>query len=342
MSADVLAVDADTPVAKVAALLEEHNFRRVPVLERGRLVGVVSRSDLVQALTRAAEEPGDQAIRATLLAEREGQAWAQADSGVIVSGSDRRAGGRTPARPGVQVRRAAARGHSKQGWMESWYSFAFGAYDDPAHTGWGPLYALNERRVQPAGGSATYGLRDVEIVNYVVAGAMQHEDSLGEKGILWPGDVQCVSAGSGVRFDERNADPAQPAAFLQIWLEPQQLGLPASCQRATFPAEAKRGRLQPVASPDGRAGSLMLRQDAVLYAGLFDGEERARLDLAPGRLAYLHVARGSLRVNGETLAAGDGLAASGVPLVLESGVDAELLVFDLPGAKERRVEERHA
>ncbi len=375
MTHEVETVAPETPVEDVAALLEERRIKRVPVVEAGRVVGIVSRSNLVQALAvktlpEAAHPATDEAIRSELLSRLGAMPWWQrAGSNVVVnegivhywgwvgSGTERDAtraaaagirgvravedhrlvaheGPAPVAEP--QIRLASERGHSKHGWVDSYHSFSFGNFYDPAYTGYGPLQAINEKIVQPGKGSTTYGLRDMEIVAYVLDGALGYDDSLDHSIVLTAGGVQCLSAGSGVRFSETNRSASRPSHFLQIWLEPDRVGLPAAYARAQFAPASKRGRLQPIVSGDAREGSLRARQDAVLYAGLFDGAERAELALPRGRLAYVHVARGEITVQGLRLGAGDGLAAADASLVLERGRDAEALVFDLPEGYTKR------
>ena len=229
------------------------------------------------------------------------------------------------------LRRSAERGYADHGWLRSFHSFSFADYYDPEHMGFGPLRVINEDRVRPGAGFGTHGHRDMEIISYVLEGALAHKDSMGNGSTIVPGDVQRMSAGTGVRHSEFNQDPAQVTHFLQIWIEPSAAGMAPSYEQKHFAAEEKRGRLRLVASPDGAAGSVRLHQDARIYAGLFDGAERARLELAPGRKSYVHVARGSLRANGEALAAGDALKTDARVLELEGGEGAEVLVFDLPG-----------
>jgi redox-sensitive bicupin YhaK (pirin superfamily) len=197
--------------------------------------------------------------------------------------------------------------------------------------GFGPLRVINEDRVRPGAGFGTHGHRDMEIVSYVLEGALAHKDSMGNGSTIVPGDVQRMSAGTGVRHSEFNHDAARVTHFLQIWIEPSAAGLPPSYEQKHFAPQEKRGRLRLVASADGADGSVLLHQDARIYAGLFDGAERARLELAAGRRSYVHLARGRLRVNGETLEAGDALKSDARGLELEGGADAEVLVFDLPG-----------
>ena len=231
----------------------------------------------------------------------------------------------------LEIRRAGDRGHAQHGWLDSWHSFSFADYHDPAHMGFGPLRVINEDRIQPGTGFGTHGHRDMEIISYVLAGALGHRDSMGTGSTIVPGDVQRMSAGRGVQHSEQNHNKAGATHFLQIWIEPNVRGIAPGYEQKHFDAASKRGRLRLVASPDGAEGSVTIHQDARIYAGLFDGAERAALPLAPGRRAYLHLVRGTLTVNGTPLAAGDALKMSGVAeLVLEKGADAEALLFDLP------------
>jgi redox-sensitive bicupin YhaK (pirin superfamily) len=229
-----------------------------------------------------------------------------------------------------ELRRASERGHAQHGWLESYHSFSFADYYDPGHMGYGPLRVINEDRVQPDRGFGTHSHRDMEIITYVLDGALAHKDSIGTSSTILPGEVQRMSAGSGVRHSEYNADPKGVTHFLQIWIEPSSRGVAPGYEQKAFPAEEKRGRLRLVVSPDGREGSVSMHQDAFLYAGLFDGAERARLALAPGRLGYVHVARGSVVANGQRLAAGDALKVDRGDIVVEQGNGGEVLVFDLP------------
>jgi len=229
-----------------------------------------------------------------------------------------------------ELRRSAERGYADHGWLRSFHTFSFAGYQDPRHMGFGPLRVINEDRVSPGAGFGTHGHRDMEIVSYVLEGALAHQDSMGNGSTIVPGDVQRMSAGTGVRHSEFNHDAAQVTHFLQIWIEPRKAGLAPSYEQKHFAAAEKRGRLRLVASPDGAAGSVRVHQDARLYAGLFDGSERARLELAPGRRIYVHLARGRLRANGEALEAGDALKTDARTLELEGGEAAEVLVFDLP------------
>jgi quercetin 2,3-dioxygenase len=231
----------------------------------------------------------------------------------------------------IETRRAAERGHAQHGWLDSFHSFSFAGYHDPAHMGFGPLRVINEDRVQPGKGFGAHSHRDMEIISYVLEGALAHRDSMGNGSVLQPGQVQRMTAGTGVTHSEYNGSDRDPVHFLQIWIEPSQRGVQPGYEEKTFDADAKRGKLRLVASPDGREGSVTIHQDANLYAGLFDAGEAAEFTLAAGRRAYVHVVRGELDVNGQPLAAGDALKMSGEQAVrLANGRDAEVLVFDLP------------
>ena len=230
----------------------------------------------------------------------------------------------------MELRPAAERGHADHGWLDSWHSFSFASYHDPRHMGFGPLRVINEDRVAAGTGFGTHGHRDMEIISYVLDGALAHKDSLGNGSVIRPGDVQRMSAGTGVMHSEFNQRQDGPTHFLQIWIEPDRRGIAPGYEERRFEAADKRGRLRLIASPDGADGSVTIHQQARLYAALIDGDERARLALQPGRRAYVHVARGSVSVNGTTLAAGDAAKLVGeVAVELERGVDAEVLVFDL-------------
>jgi redox-sensitive bicupin YhaK (pirin superfamily) len=230
----------------------------------------------------------------------------------------------------IDIRRSADRGFADHGWLRSRHTFSFAGYFDPAHIGFGPLRVINEDRVAPRAGFGAHGHRDMEIISYVLEGELRHEDSMGNGSVIRPGDVQRMSAGTGVTHSEINPGEA-PVHFLQIWLHPSQHGLVPEYEQKFFPTSEKRGRLRLVVSPDGAAGSLRMHQDARLFAGLFDGTETATLAIEPRRNAYVHVARGHLRANGVELGDGDALKLTDVSqLALESGVGAEVLVFDLP------------
>jgi hypothetical protein len=231
----------------------------------------------------------------------------------------------------IEIRRAKERGHAEHGWLESYHSFSFADYHDPAHMGFSALRVINEDRIQPGTGFGTHGHRDMEIISYVLEGALGHKDSMGTGSTIVPGDVQRMSAGRGVQHSEQNHDKAGVTHFLQIWIEPNVRGIAPGYEQKHFDAVSKRGRLRLVASHGGADGSVTIHQDARIYAGLFDGAERAAQPLAPGRKAYLHVVRGKLAVSGTPLEAGDALKMSGVSeVVLEKGAGAEVLLFDLP------------
>ena len=231
----------------------------------------------------------------------------------------------------IEIRRAGERGHAEHGWLDSWHSFSFADYHDPAHMGFSALRVINEDRIQPGTGFGTHGHRDMEIISYVLAGALGHQDSMGTGSTIVPGDVQRMSAGRGVQHSEQNHSKAGVTHFLQIWIEPNVRGIPPGYEQKHFDAASKRGRLRLVVSPDGADGSVTIHQDARIHAGLFDGPERATLALAAGRKAYLHVVRGQVVANGTPLAAGDALKMTGVAeAVLEKGEGAEVLLFDLP------------
>ena len=230
----------------------------------------------------------------------------------------------------ITLRAAAERGHADHGWLDSWHSFSFANYHDPAHVHFGPLRVINEDRVAGGAGFGAHPHRDMEIISYVIEGALAHKDSMGNVGTIVPGEVQRMSAGTGVTHSEYNHS-ADTTHFLQIWIIPDRQGIAPSYEQKQFGAAEKRGRLRLVASPDAADGSLLIHQDARLYAGLFDAAETASLALAPGRLGYVHVVRGQLNVNGHALGAGDALKLEDeAQLRLGQGVDAEVLFFDLP------------
>ncbi len=237
----------------------------------------------------------------------------------------------------LTIRRSADRGQADHGWLKSFHSFSFADYFDPAHMGVGNLRVINEDRIAPGTGFGTHGHRDMEIVSYVLEGALAHKDSMGNggpggkaDGVIRPGDVQRMSAGTGVMHSEFNHQADATTHFLQIWIIPSQRGIAPGYEQKHFGTSAKRGRLALVASPDGAEGSVTIHADARIRAGLFDGAERAELALDPTRIAYVHLARGTLRVNDRQLQAGDALRLDGeTTLVLEGGEAAEVLVFDL-------------
>jgi len=230
----------------------------------------------------------------------------------------------------LTLRKSEDRGHANHGWLDSYHSFSFASYQDPEHMGYGPLRVINEDRVQAGAGFGTHGHRDMEIISYVLDGALAHQDSMGNGSAIMPGDVQRMSAGSGVRHSEHNHSQSGVTHFLQIWIEPKFTGIRPSYEQKHFSADEKRGRLRLIVSPDGRDGSVSMNQDAFLYAGLFDAEESAERVIAAGRRGYVHVARGSITVNGQPLRAGDAVKTGAGTIRIEGGKAAEVLVFDLP------------
>jgi redox-sensitive bicupin YhaK (pirin superfamily) len=230
----------------------------------------------------------------------------------------------------LQIRKSQERGYADHGWLRSYHSFSFADYYDPEHVEFGALRVINEDRVAAGKGFGTHAHRDMEIISYVLEGQLEHKDSIGTGSVIAPDDVQRMSAGSGVRHSEFNPSRDQPVHFLQIWIQPDERGIPPSYEQKRFEAAAKRGRLRLIASPDGRESSVTIHQDAYVYAGLFEKDERAAHPLDRRRRAYVHVARGEISVNGETLTAGDGAKLTDVAEVrLEHGNGAEVLVFDL-------------
>ena len=230
----------------------------------------------------------------------------------------------------MQVRKGNERGFADHGWLRSFHSFSFADYYDAANMGFGALRVINEDRVTPGMGFGTHGHSDMEIISYVLEGAVEHKDSMGNGSVIRPGDVQRMSAGTGVRHSEFNPSKTDGVHFLQIWIEPGVKGIAPSYEEKHFDAASKRGKLRLVASSDAREGSVKLHQDASLYAALVDGAEKVTHTLAAGRRAYVHVARGSVSVNAQALAAGDALKVSGLSeITLEHGDKAEVLLFDL-------------
>jgi redox-sensitive bicupin YhaK (pirin superfamily) len=233
----------------------------------------------------------------------------------------------------LTLRRSHERGYADHGWLKSFHSFSFADYHDPAHMGFGNLRVINEDRIAPGTGFGTHGHRDMEIVSYVLDGALGHKDSIGNGATIVPGEVQRMSAGRGIAHSEFNHAPDKTTHFLQIWILPSQHGIAPGYEQKAFADADKRGRLLLVASPDGPAhveGSVTLHADAAMYAGLFDGAEKAELALDTRRLAYVYVVRGTLEVNGQSLVAGDAAQLDGEPrLVVQGGRGAEVIVFDL-------------
>ncbi len=231
----------------------------------------------------------------------------------------------------LEIRKSEDRGAADHGWLQSQHTFSFGSYRDPQHAGFGPLLVINEDRVAPGQGFGTHGHSDMEIISYVLDGALEHKDSLGTGSVLHYGDVQRMSAGTGVRHSEFNGSASEPVHFLQIWIQPNVTGIPPSYEEKHFAPETKRGQLRLIASGDGREGSVLMHQDASIYASLLDGGEGATHALAAGRLAYVHVVRGTISVNGTALKGGDALKLVNESVVkLEQAQAAEILLFDLP------------
>jgi quercetin 2,3-dioxygenase len=231
----------------------------------------------------------------------------------------------------ITLRPAAERGHADLGWLKTAHSFSFADYHDPAHVHFGPLRVINDDQIAAGAGFGMHGHRDMEIITYVTRGRLAHEDSMGNRETIGPGEIQRMSAGRGVMHSEFNHERDQPTELLQIWILPNRASVEPSYAQALYPDHDKRGRLKLVVSPDGRDASLSMHADAQVYAGLFDGAEAAVHPIAPGRLVYLHVARGTVVVNGRTLSKGDALKFVSEPLVeIREGVDADVLLFDLP------------
>jgi quercetin 2,3-dioxygenase len=231
----------------------------------------------------------------------------------------------------ILLRRASDRGHTDAGWLDSRHTFSFGEYHDPAAMGFRVLRVLNDDRVAPGGGFPTHGHRDMEIVSYVLEGGLEHRDSLGTGSVIRPGDVQRMTAGTGVRHSEFNASKAEGVHFLQIWILPERAGLAPGYEQKTIADAEKRGRFRLIASPDGRDGSVTIHQDTSIFAGLLEAGEIARQPLAAGRYAYLHVARGEVTVGDEQLGEGDGAALAEVTSIDVTGRGpAEVILFDLP------------
>jgi len=230
----------------------------------------------------------------------------------------------------ITVRRATDRGHAKHGWLNSYHTFSFADYYDPAHMGFRQLRVINEDRVQPGAGFASHSHRDMEIISYVLDGALEHRDSLGNGSVIRPGDVQRMSAGTGITHSEYNPSQAELVHFLQIWVLPARTGLAPGYEQRHFPAGERQGRLRVVAAPDGRDGAVTVHQDVTLCAALLQGGDRLVQPLQPHRHAWLQVARGAVVLNAISLAAGDGAAVSAEPeLRLVAAQAAEVLLFDL-------------
>jgi len=230
----------------------------------------------------------------------------------------------------LTVRHAAERGHADHGWLDSYHTFSFASYYDPSHMGFRALRVINEDRVQPGQGFGTHPHRDMEILSYVIAGGLQHRDSLGSGSVIRPGDVQRMSAGTGILHSEFNASKEQPVHFLQIWIQPRTMGISPSYEQKHFPTEERGGCLRLVASPDAEQGSLRIHADAAVFAALLAAGQGVEHTLTAGRHAWVQVVRGTVRVNGVELQAGDGVAVSQEPhLRIEGLATAEILLFDL-------------
>ena len=230
----------------------------------------------------------------------------------------------------LTLRKSNDRGHADHGWLKSMHSFSFADYHDPQHMGFGNLRVINEDRIAPGTGFGTHGHRDMEIVSYVLSGALAHKDNMGNAATIVPGDVQRMTAGTGVQHSEANDAPASTSHFFQIWLLPNARNIAPGYEQKHFKVEDKRGRLRLVASPDGADGSVRLNADAALYAGLFDGTESAALALNSQRKTYVHLVRGEISVNGHALQGGDAaMLSQESQLTLSNAADAEVLVFDL-------------
>jgi redox-sensitive bicupin YhaK (pirin superfamily) len=231
----------------------------------------------------------------------------------------------------LQVRKSESRGKANHGWLNSQHSFSFGHYHDPEHVGFGPLLVINEDKVEGGQGFGTHGHRDMEIISYVLSGALEHKDSMGTGSVLHYGDVQRMSAGTGVRHSEFNGSPSDQVHFLQIWIQPSETGIPPSYEEKNFAPETKLGQLRLIASKDGREGSVLVHQDAAIYATIMTSGDSLKHELAAGRIAYAHVIRGEVTINGTALKGGDALKITAETLVtLEQAKAAEILLFDLP------------
>jgi hypothetical protein len=231
----------------------------------------------------------------------------------------------------LTVRKAEERGHANHGWLDTWHTFSFADYYDPREMGYGALRVINDDKVEPGQGFGMHGHRDMEIITYVLEGALEHKDSMGNGSVIRPGNVQRMSAGTGVRHSEFNPSREERVHLLQIWIEPKFTGVRPSYEEKQFGPAEKKGRLRLIASPDGREGSVTIYQDALVYAALLDGADSVTHKLAPGRRSYVHVARGSVQLNRIELKGGDGAKIAGESKLEFGGAkQAELLLFDLP------------
>ena len=230
----------------------------------------------------------------------------------------------------IQIRKSQDRGYADHGWLKSFHSFSFAGYQDPQFMGWGNLRVINEDQVAAGRGFGEHGHRNMEIISYVLSGELAHQDSMGNVKGIPPGDVQRMSAGTGVTHSEFNHAKDQTTHLLQIWIEPNVLEIPPSYEQKTIPLIEKQGKLRLIASPDGADGSVKISADARVYAGLFDHSQTAQVQIDPKRKAYVHLIRGSLDVNGQSLNSGDALLIEGESqLNFSRGTDAEVLFFDL-------------
>ena len=228
------------------------------------------------------------------------------------------------------LRKSTDRGYADHGWLKSFHSFSFAGYHDPKFMGWGNLRVINEDRVAAGMGFGKHGHKNMEILSYVLSGELAHEDSMGNIKGIPPGDVQRMSAGTGVIHSEFNHAKDQTTHFLQIWIEPNQFEIAPGYEQKTIPAIEKEGALRLIASPEGNDGAVKIHADAKMYAGLFNGSQSATLQLDPNRKAYAHLIRGSLNINGQSLSGGDALLIEGeAQLEIDGGKDAEVLIFDL-------------
>ena len=230
----------------------------------------------------------------------------------------------------IVIRPATERGHADHGWLDTRHTFSFASYHDPRHVGFRSLRVINEDRVKPGEGFGTHAHRDMEILTWVLEGGLEHKDSMGNGSVIRPGDIQRMSAGTGVMHSECNHSSKQPAHLLQIWILPEQKGLSPSYEQKAFPEAERKGTLRLVASRDGKAGSVTIHQDAMLYAAILEKGQEVEHPLEPGRHGWVQVARGSLTLNGAALQAGDGASASGErPLRITAKEESEFLLFDL-------------
>jgi quercetin 2,3-dioxygenase len=231
----------------------------------------------------------------------------------------------------IALRRSAQRGFADHGWLKSFHTFSFAGYYDPENMGFGVLRVINEDRVEPGMGFGTHGHRDMEIISYVLEGALEHKDSMGNGSVLRPGDVQRMSAGTGVTHSEFNHSSSESVHFLQIWIEPKVRSIKPGYEETHFDVASKTGKLRLIASPDGAQGSVKIHQDALVYASVLNGADSVTQFLAPGRRAFVHLTRGKAVVNGEMLATGDAAKISDASEVtLAKAEAAEVLLFDLP------------